>query len=181
MNDLHFENQLLQAEVAALRSELQESAEKHGSEAEKNKSLSRQLTDLQSVKVQARTLEEQNREMNQELSRLKTGQGEIEIFKIRIFHLENELNSLKETDVQAKIVQLNKVIARQDGIVEEFAQKINEAVEANANLKTEVEILTARLSSPYMRQYRAKWKIVSAGLAACLLMSMFTATWLFIR
>lgn len=181
MNDLYFENQILQAEVAALRSELTEATEKHRKALGENRSLSRQLGEMRPFKTWATTLEEQNRNLNLELTKLKTEQAETETFRSRISHLENELRILKETDTQMKIVRLKEVVANQDKIVAEFTRKLQRERKANERLKIENRSLSARLSSSNLNWQRVKWKIVSTCLAGFLLISTFTSVWLLIR
>lgn len=181
MNDLQFENQLLQAEVTALRSEFKEATEKRRIECEKNRSLVNQIADLQTVNARADALEEENKGLTLELTQLKKEHVEIGILGACIRRLEDERDILKKTDVQTKISRLNEIIADQRKIVEEFARKYQKERGANERLKIEISSLSSRLSSSYLDWQRIKWKTISFTLGGCLVIGIFTSVWLSIQ
>jgi chromosome segregation ATPase len=167
MDDLKFENQILQAEVAALISELREAKENENSRRTENGALLEQQKEMQAAKDQVKVLHEENKRISLELAQSKNKHVEIDSLKQRIIELEWNLKSYRESDHQKEIASMTKLMLKQDDIIRELGKDIRAAEFDRTKLKEEIKLLNYRLSSPYIQKRKAEGKIISFMIGGC--------------
>lgn len=168
MDDLKFENQILQAEVAALRGELSEVKEKYGFEAKKIAAAQLRLNELETLKQDYADVGEENMILNTRLAQLEKVHIEIESWKGLASRLKRQVEDLSESGSRRTITFLKEMIKDRDEVIETNKWRLYRKTQDVEKLEAEVKFLEYQMTWPAIRKRNRKWKLISLVLAFCL-------------
>jgi hypothetical protein len=154
MDDLKFENQLLKAEIAAVRFELQAANEKQRVQNQGYAALSSQVKEIETVKNRVKILQQENTRLCNAL--IQTEAEEVEIKKLRgkIAELEHTIKNYRESDHEKEMGNLAKLMMKQDNIIRGLNKDVRASESEKNRLKEENKALAQQRGLSQIRKQK---------------------------